>query len=297
MGAEEGPRRQKMALKEGGAPTTSPEMVWGRTPAGSTVLDCARSQGRRWLDSKRRTAVYNWIRNELKNKTGGDYSFDDLPVGYNTWPLFRQVVDIILINDFLSYCIFAFAVFRVPAGLSAATHLLRYVILAGRLRSNRVQPLGQTEAHHVVKDYGWYWGDVFFKRGRLVPGGTFDISLVFDVVFKMAPHPMYSVGYAGYYRLSLIAGSYALFFVSLWAHAMQFDFLVLFENPYIEWAYGQKQLVAARTPLLSNMPLFPDTPLASQLKLPDTDELSTPACTDTETETETETEADIPSQS
>ncbi|KAG9096958.1 hypothetical protein FS749_007408 [Ceratobasidium sp. UAMH 11750] len=35
MGAAEGLRRRKTAPKEGGAPTTSPEMVWGRTPAGS----------------------------------------------------------------------------------------------------------------------------------------------------------------------------------------------------------------------------------------------------------------------
>jgi phosphatidylethanolamine N-methyltransferase len=139
----------------------------------------------------------------------------------------------------------------------------------------------KTEAHHVVKDYGWYWGDVFFERGRLIPGGTFDTSLVFDGVFEMAPHPMYSVGYAGYYGLSLIAGSYPLFFVSLWAHALQFGFLVWFENPReslrissfatrltnmwidIERAYGQKQLIAVRTPL------FPDTPMVDQVELPD----------------------------
>jgi phosphatidylethanolamine N-methyltransferase len=72
-----------------------------------------------------------------------------------------------------------------------------------------------------VTDYGWYWGDCFFARG----------ALVFDGVFELAPHPMYSVGYAWIYGLALIAGSYPVLFVSLAAHAAQFAFLVFFENP------------------------------------------------------------------
>jgi len=47
----------------------------------------------------------------------------------------------------------------------------------------------------------------------------------------MAPHPMYSVGYAGYYGISLMTASYTVLFVSIIAHAAQFAFLTLVENP------------------------------------------------------------------
>ncbi|EUC54442.1 phosphatidylethanolamine N-methyltransferase [Rhizoctonia solani AG-3 Rhs1AP] len=248
-----------------------------------------------WLDQDRRPKVYEWIRNELRNKMGDDYSFDQLPIEYNTWLLFRQAVDIILINDFLSYCMFAFTVFRIPDDLSVSAHVLRWLAGFALILFNLWV---KTEAHHIVKDYGWYWGDVFFERGRLVPSSSlgagdtvFDTSLVFDGVFEMAPHPMYSVGYAGYYGLSLIVGSYSLLFVSLWAHAMQFGFLVWFENPHIERAYGQKQLIGARTPLVPSTPLVRETelPRAADVGV-DPADLSTPAHTDAETETETETE-------
>ncbi|KAF8192821.1 phosphatidylethanolamine N-methyltransferase [Mycena galopus ATCC 62051] len=246
-----------------------------------------------WLDPARRPAVRDWIRAQLAGKMGKDYSFDELPLEYNTWLLFRQAVDVILLNDFLAYCMFAFSCFRVPEGLSLFVHVLRWV---GGFLLIAFNLWVKTEAHNVVKDYGWYWGDVFFQRG----------ALVFDGVFELAPHPMYSVGYAGYYGLSLISGSYAVLFVSLAGHAAQFGFLVFFENPHIERMYGQRKAIAKRTPVrrraspVSSSSATPSTTSGFELPPLDLDgyiSSSTPPATEgdtaTETDLDTETELDL----
>ncbi|KAJ3867808.1 phospholipid methyltransferase-domain-containing protein [Lentinula novae-zelandiae] len=242
-----------------------------------------------WMDEKRCPEVRNWVRAQLAGKMGKDYSFDELPMEYNTWLLFRQAVDIILLNDFVAYCMFAFASFRVPEGLSNFVHVMRWI---GGLALIGFNLWVKTEAHAVVKDYGWYWGDCFFQRG----------ALVFDGVFELAPHPMYSVGYAGYYGLSLISGSYGVLFVSLAAHAAQFAFLVLFENPHIERLYGQRKAIAKRTPLVSSLKSTnKPVPSTSGIEISEVEEsdteLTTPSATEgetaTDTDLETETETEI----
>ncbi|KAF9228138.1 hypothetical protein BS17DRAFT_849997 [Gyrodon lividus] len=246
-----------------------------------------------WLDQNRRPSMRSWVRAQLAGKMGKDYPFDELPLEYNSWLLFRQLVDVILLNDFLAYCMFAFTCFRIPEGLPITVHIMRWI---GGVALIAFNLWVKTEAHNVVKDYGWYWGDVFFQRG----------NLVFDGVFELAPHPMYSVGYAGYYGLSLIVGSYPVLFVSLAAHAAQFAFLVFFENPHIERMYGKRKPIAVRKPLFST-----EARKAKQQRDKDsappktsqedcTDGLSTPAATEgetaseTELETETETESTTP---
>ena len=73
---------------------------------------------------------------------------------YNTWLLFRQLVDVILLkyvkhdlcvavmlmlmvvySDFLAYCMFAFSCFRVPEGLSFTVHVMRWVLVSDTLIS------------------------------------------------------------------------------------------------------------------------------------------------------------------
>ena len=66
------------------------------------------------------------------------------------------------------------------------------------------------------------WGDFFF---------LVDVDLSFDRVFSLFPHPMYTLGYMFYYGASLIAQSYTVLYVSLWAHFCQLLFLSLVEDP------------------------------------------------------------------
>ncbi|EGN94642.1 hypothetical protein SERLA73DRAFT_77399 [Serpula lacrymans var. lacrymans S7.3] len=240
-----------------------------------------------WLDESRKPGTRNWIKAQLAGKMGKDYSFDTLPLEYNAWLLFRQLVDVILLNDFMAYCMFAFSCFRVPEELSITVHIMRWI---GGIALIVFNLWVKTEAHDVVKDYGWYWGDVFFQRG----------ALVFDGVFELAPHPMYSVGYAGYYGLSLIVGSYPVLFVSLAAHAAQFAFLVFFENPHIERMYGKRKPIALRRPFPPSVrKVRPEkqSPHSTVITEDLVEQLSTPPATEgetaTETEFETETETEI----
>ncbi|OJJ37517.1 hypothetical protein ASPWEDRAFT_26893 [Aspergillus wentii DTO 134E9] len=170
--------------------------------------------------------LYNLFKRELETKIPADYSFDEAPIEYNTWLVFRRVVDLILMCDFTSYCLFAIACSHHPIDESAIMTTLRWSAGIVLVLFNLWVKL---DAHRVVKDYAWYWGDFFY---------LIDQELTFDGVFEMAPHPMYSVGYAGYYGISLMAASYKVLFISIIAHAAQFAFLVLVENPHIDKTYN-----------------------------------------------------------
>lgn len=167
-----------------------------------------------------------FIKSELEKKVAQDYAFDDAPLEYNTWLVFRRIVDLILMCDFVSYMLFALACAGRPDGEFVLTTLARWTVGLALLVFNIWVKL---DAHRVVKDYAWYWGDFFF---------LVDQDLTFDGVFEMAPHPMYSIGYIGYYGISLMAASQKVMFISIFAHAAQFAFLVLVENPHIEKTYN-----------------------------------------------------------
>lgn len=170
--------------------------------------------------------IYKLLKTEMETKIPNDYKFEEAPVEYNAWLTFRRVVDLILMCDFVSYCLFAIACGALPVGEHPTMTVARWTAGIGLVLFNLWVKL---DAHRVVKDYAWYWGDFFF---------LIDQELTFDGVFEMAPHPMYSVGYAGYYGISLMAASYKVLFISVVAHAAQFAFLALVENPHIDKTYN-----------------------------------------------------------
>jgi len=170
--------------------------------------------------------LFHILKREMETKIPKDYKFEDAPVEYNTWLVFRRVVDLILMCDFVSYVLFAMACGGRPVDESMVRTALRWLTGLGLCGFNLWVKL---DAHRVVKDYAWYWGDFFY---------LIDQELTFDGVFEMAPHPMYSVGYAGYYGISLMAASYKVLFISILAHAAQFAFLLWVENPHIEKTYN-----------------------------------------------------------
>ena len=91
---------------------------------------------------------------------------------------------------------------------------------------------GKLSAHHTLGHYAWFWGDFFFR----VSG-----SLVFDGIFELFPHPMYTAGYAWMYGFALIARSYALCALVLASHLCQMGFLSFVETPHIEKIYGKDE--------------------------------------------------------
>ena len=173
-----------------------------------------------------RPILYYAMESELEKKIPTDYKFSDAPVEYNTWLVFRRFVDVILLCDFVSYCLFALVCGGRPENENFVLTIARWSTGLGLFGFNIWVKL---DAHRVVKDFAWYWGDFFF---------LVDQELTFDGVFEMAPHPMYSIGYAGYYGISLMAASYRVLMISIVAHAAQFAFLLLVENPHIEKTYN-----------------------------------------------------------
>jgi len=161
----------------------------------------------------------------FRDDTVPKYKIEEYPLEYNSWMVFRLLVNIILGADLVTYCTFNYVYLEVPASLGLMNILL-YTI---GLTLSVFGVWSKADAHRVLGEYAWYWGDFFFLLDSE--------ELVFDGIFQMFPHPMYTVGYSFYYGYAMICHSYTVLWVSVLAHICQMIFLVFIEDPHIQKTY------------------------------------------------------------
>jgi phosphatidylethanolamine N-methyltransferase len=205
-------------------------------------------------NSKNRCA-YKILSFLVKGSTGCK-DLNDKPAEFNAWVLNTQIVNVILPNDVFAFCIFAFreANFSiakcgsignylsnsetsrmmmafVPQSIMTDTtcyifYTLVYIVAFLLIGSSLY---AKVLSHKVIGYYAWFWGDFFFR---------IDKKLTFDGIFNMFPHPMYTVGYAWMYGMSMLAGSFQVLGLTMFSHCLQIGFLAYCEEPHIVRTYG-----------------------------------------------------------
>ncbi|GJD09446.1 Phosphatidylethanolamine N-methyltransferase [Galdieria sulphuraria] len=166
-----------------------------------------------------------WLLKPYRRKLS-KYTEDSYPDEFWSWLVFRGIATIILANDGVAFFFLALKSFRWPNAFTwqlVSCYALGFSLLIFCFWS-------KVSAHRCIGDYAWFWGDFFFR----IQG-----ELVFDGVFELFPHPMYTIGYAAYYGSCLIAQSYNLLFISLFSHGSQLLFLMLVEEPHIQRLYSK----------------------------------------------------------
>lgn len=187
------------------------------------------------FDSNNKSLLSRIMKFEVKGQMGKEYKIDDYPIEFNTWLIFRKVVDLILMDDFVFFIGLFVACAASNDNQFINTEQQPVWLISFRLIVGVVLILFnywvKNDAHNVIKDYAWYWGDFFFRQIN-------NEELIFDGVFEMVPHPMYSIGYIGYYGFALIAKSYTVLIIACFGHFLQMVFLHFIETPHINKIYG-----------------------------------------------------------
>lgn len=109
------------------------------------------------FDAKKSPILYSYIRADIESKVqkeikDGDYNFDDAPIEYNTWLVYRRLVDLVLMSDFVSYVVMAYSCSHSPANEEWYLALGRWIGGSVLIIFNLWVKL---DAHRVVKDYAW----------------------------------------------------------------------------------------------------------------------------------------------
>ena len=171
------------------------------------------------------------------------------PLSVRSWVHFRLIATTVLDLDVVAFMCVVYREWLAQSGTGCAGDSLDYFCVPDWL----AYPLGallivtslygKASAHRTLGHYAWFWGDFFFR----VSG-----SLVFDGIFELFPHPMYTAGYAWMYGFALIVRSYGLFALVIVCHLLQMGFLSAVETPHIEKIYGKDEPATGSQERVSN---------------------------------------------
>ena len=184
-----------------------------------------------------------FVESSVRKATGDSSS--NYPADFHAWIMFRSIVNLVLPNDVYAFCAAAARFGFFDEMKSDALNVNPYFAYGLGLVLVFLALISKKKSHDVIGAYAWFWGDHFILLDR---------DLIFDGIFEMCPHPMYSVGYAWYYGFALISQSYVVFGLALFSHLMQMAFLVFVETPHIEKIYGSPPNLASKSH--SNIMLF-----------------------------------------
>lgn len=181
----------------------------------------------------------SWLIDSTLGEGHNSLTNSKLPPAYSAWMVFRFLVNIILPNDVVAFCLVALRFTDWDAVLSFEVSdqcdwsqticLSNFIVYPLCVVIGLCSIYAKISAHHVIGMYAWFWGDFFFKVEQ---------DLTFDGIFELFPHPMYSVGYAWAYAVGLFTRSYVVLAVAMGSHMAQMIFLMLAETPHIEKLYG-----------------------------------------------------------
>ena len=162
---------------------------------------------------------------------GCEHKLKDYPLEFNAWMAYRYIVDIVLVIDFWSYfCLVMRSLQWFPLSDLTWTSVAQ---ILGSFIFGMCSLWAKMDAHRILGDFGWYWGDFFFKV---------DKEMVFDGVFQMFPHPMYTAGYGFMYAAPIFAMNFMIYYVTLFSHGCQILFLIFVEEPHIDKIYGNPDM-------------------------------------------------------
>ncbi|KAK9702221.1 phosphatidylethanolamine N-methyltransferase [Basidiobolus ranarum] len=99
----------------------------------------------------------------LKSKMGENYVYEQAPIEFNTWLLFRQLVDLIIVNDFFSHQPRNFSIAH-PTKLAELASKSLYIL------GQFLFPIGKKELYTGNK-----WTSLFYNVGYV---GYYGMSLI-----------------------------------------------------------------------------------------------------------------------